>query len=157
MSISIKNPQLIVPTLVIMSLFLAGCSLTPTTTSTASPSLSPLSVASPSPAASAAVINGSLTTDAAGTVTDKTVHYNNPAGGDDVRFAIKVDPQGTIIDAQAEVLATHDTSMMMQTNFANALKGAVVGKKVAGLKVDRVGGASLTTGAFNKFLSELKT
>ena len=97
-------------------------------------------------------------TDAAGATTyDQTVHYNNPGGGDDVEFKVTVDKAGTITDAAATVKAVHDTSIKMQTQFAADVKEEVVGKKLADLKVDRIGGASLTTGAFQTFLDSLNT
>ena len=83
--------------------------------------------------------------------------YQNPAGADDVRFTLVVDAAGTIVDAKTDVLAIHDISMKRQTAFAEGFTAAVKGKKLSELTaIDRVGGSSLTTKAFNESLAELK-
>ncbi len=83
--------------------------------------------------------------------------YVSPAGEEKVSFTLTVDGQGTITDAQTGVLAKSPISKMRQNSFAKDLPSALVGKKLADLSsIDRVGGSSLTTGAFNKALAELK-
>ena len=94
---------------------------------------------------------------AEGTLFDQTVFYNNPAGGDEVRFMVKVNKAGEITAADTEVKAVNQVSQGLQTKFKAELPQAVVGKKISELQIDRIGGASLTTGAFKKFLSEIKT
>jgi hypothetical protein len=44
-----------------------------------------------------------------------------------------------------------------QSKFDNALPAQVIGKKLDGIALSRVGGASLTTGAFNNALAQVKT
>ena len=84
-------------------------------------------------------------------------HYNNPAGGDDVAFTVVVDKNGVITDAKTQVLAIHGISEARQKSFADSLPAVVVGKKLADLtSLDRVGGSSLTTNAFNSVLPDLK-
>jgi hypothetical protein len=74
-----------------------------------------------------------------------------------VGFTLVVDNNGVITDAQTEVMGVAPTSKMRQESFAKELPKVVVGKKLADLtKVDRVGGSSLTTGAFNAALAKLK-
>jgi hypothetical protein len=42
---------------------------------------------------------------------------------------------------------------MYQESFASKLSSAVVGRKVAGLDLSAIGGASLTTAAFEQFVA----
>lgn len=51
-------------------------------------------------------------------------------------------------------MATHDISQKNQTSFAASVNVAV-GKPLAGLKLDTIGGASLTTKAFNEYVQSL--
>ena len=83
--------------------------------------------------------------------------YGNPAGSDEVGFVLALDDNGVIVNATTEVLATHDISKARQAAFASGLGTAIQGKKLSELTaIDRVGGSSLTTNAFNKALPELK-
>lgn len=85
-------------------------------------------------------------------------HYNNPGGGDDVAFAVLVNGNGVITAAETEVLAQNGISITRQKSFAEAFPATVIGKKLADLApLDRVGGSSLTTNAFNASLPELKS
>ncbi|MBP9697742.1 MAG: hypothetical protein KBD65_00930 [Candidatus Moranbacteria bacterium] len=89
-------------------------------------------------------------------VTTRT-SYKNPAGEDEVAFSLTVDDNGVITDAATEVLAIHDISKMRQVAFSDGLLAVLKGKKLNELSsIDRVGGSSLTTTAFNKALPELK-
>ena len=49
------------------------------------------------------------------------------------------------------------TSAFMQSKFSAAYQTQVVGEKLDAISLTRVGGASLTTGAFNKAIAEIKT
>lgn len=83
--------------------------------------------------------------------------YKNPGGSDEVGFIVMVGNDGVITDAQTEVLAVNPISKMRQQAFAEGLPAAIKGKKLSELSaIDRVGGSSLTTGAFNAALPELK-
>ncbi len=83
--------------------------------------------------------------------------YIDPAGEAKVGFVITVDENGVITDASAEVLGTNDITKVRQTAFAADFAEAVKGKKIAELTaIDRVGGSSLTTKAFNDSLDELR-
>ncbi len=86
---------------------------------------------------------------------DKTVTYDNPGGGDPVRFQLEI-KDGVIVAARSEVLADNPISQKYQTSFRDALASTVVGKKLAELQVDRIGGASLTSGAFRKVVQDLQ-
>jgi hypothetical protein len=84
------------------------------------------------------------------------VTYKEPAGESKVGFLLTVS-DGVITDAQAEVLATNPDSQRIQGDFQQAFPAAVKGKQLADLTaIDRVGGASLTTKAFNEALATLK-
>lgn len=84
-------------------------------------------------------------------------NYKNPGGSDDVTFTLTVDQNGAIVDAVVEVLAVNPISKVRQEAFAKDFPAALKGKRLSELtSIDRVGGSSLTTGAFNAALPELK-
>lgn len=93
------------------------------------------------------------------TVTQSVkVIYATPAGQDPVGFNITTDKEGVIIDAKVEVLAKNSTSQNRQRAFAADLPQVLIGKKLSELTaIDRVGGSSLTTKAFNASLEKLKS
>lgn len=83
--------------------------------------------------------------------------YKEPAGESSVGFTLSVGSDGVITDATVEVLATHDVSKARQAAFAAEFSAAVKGKQLSELTaIDRVGGSSLTTKAFNDALATLK-
>ncbi|MBW7955329.1 hypothetical protein H3C66_01205 [Patescibacteria group bacterium] len=83
--------------------------------------------------------------------------YMSPGGEEQVGFTLFVDEEGVITAAETNVLGKSPTTVMRQKSFAAELPTVVTGKKLSELSdVDRVGGSSLTTGAFNKALTELK-
>lgn len=84
--------------------------------------------------------------------------YQSPAGEEQVGFTLVVDDAGVIVDGKTDVLGKAPTSILRQEAFSKEFVTAVKGKKLKDLnKVDRIGGSSLTTGAFNKALTELKS
>jgi len=87
----------------------------------------------------------------------QTVSYTSPAGEEDLLVSVAVE-NGVITEASAQVLASHPISTRYQTGFAEALAGEVVGKTVAeAAQIDRIGGASLATGAFTQYLSDFSS
>lgn len=83
--------------------------------------------------------------------------YTDPAGEAEVGFTVLVDGNGTIVDVSAEVLGKNDITKIRQTAFAEGFAEAVRGKKLSELAaIDRVGGSSLTTKAFNDSIDELR-
>ena len=89
-------------------------------------------------------------------VSTKT-SYKNPAGDDEVGFSLMVNSEGVIVDAMVDILAIHAVSKTRQLAFSEGLAGAIKGKKLSELSaIDKVGGSSLTTGAFNASLAQLK-
>ncbi len=83
-----------------------------------------------------------------------TVSYNTPAGMDDVGFSVTV-TDGKITAVSVTPKATHDISKMLQGKFRDAIVAQAVGQDLKSLKIHAVGGASLTTDAFVKFISAL--
>jgi len=52
--------------------------------------------------------------------------------------------------------ATDPQAQKHQGEFKDGIAAEVVGKSIADLKVDRVGGSSLTSGGFNKAVDAIK-
>lgn len=84
---------------------------------------------------------------------DQTVEYDSPAGKDQVEFNITVE-KGIIKSLQVtpKAPADHKGSVWAQGKFVEAVP-SIIGKPVNTLGVHAVGGASLTTQAFEKFLT----
>ena len=100
------------------------------------------------------------TTSVAGQTKQVTVttSYGSPAGPEEVGFTLGVDTNGVIVSADTVVKAGDPASTNFQENFKANLPGAVVGKKLTDLtRIDKVGQASLTTGAFNQVLAQMKS
>jgi len=118
------------------------------------PATSPAASAPPSDTASGST---SMRSPAPGeTMIKSEQSYVTPAGEEKVGFVLFVDADGVVTAAETEMLAKAPTSVMRQKSFAAVLPTVITGKKLSELtKVDRVGGSSLTTGAFNKALTEL--
>lgn len=92
------------------------------------------------------------------TVLSTTETYQSPGGPEEVGFSLVVDQQGTIVAAATTILGKSPTTQLRQTSFSEEFPDAVKGKMLADLgPLDRVGGSSLTTGAFNQALADLQT
>lgn len=106
------------------------------------------------------VQNSPASSDAAPTTVKQSsvrTSYKTPGGEDEVGFRLTVDSEGTILTALTEVLAKNPTSIKRQEAFAEAFPQALQGKKISELTaIDKVGGSSLTTAAFNASLAQLK-
>jgi hypothetical protein len=75
----------------------------------------------------------------------------SPGGQDLVEFSVTVD--GGVIQAVSMIpKGSNDVSKQYQAGFARELSGKVMGKKIADLGMDAIGGASLTTAAFRQFV-----
>jgi len=82
--------------------------------------------------------------------------YTVPSGHEE---AIKVQINLTddkIRTAKIDFEGIVGTSRLYQKRFSNEFESVVVGKEIADLDLARVGGASLTTKAFNKALEEVR-
>ena len=83
--------------------------------------------------------------------------YKTPGGKYNIVFVLGVDANGIIRDTTVEILTQNKTSKGKQESFAAGLSEVLVGKDLKTLSdIDRVGGASLTTSAFNAALAGLK-
>ncbi len=83
--------------------------------------------------------------------------YTNPSGSDEVGFKVTVDASGVVTDAMVDILAVNGISKTRQEKFAEGFSQALKGKKLSELTaIDKVGGSSLTTAAFNTALPQLK-
>jgi uncharacterized protein with FMN-binding domain len=84
-----------------------------------------------------------------------TEDYMSPGGKDQlgVMLALK---DGLVADVNVQNMAGDKTSSGYQDRFIAGIKAAVVGKSIESLKLGVVSGASLTTGAFNKALAEIR-
>lgn len=93
------------------------------------------------------------------TKTIRTVAtYTSPAGEDKIAFVLGLDASGTIVSTSIESMTDHEISKKRQAAFGEGFSGAIVGKKLSELSnIDRVGGSSLTTKAFNESLAALKS
>ena len=83
----------------------------------------------------------------------ETVSYDSktPEGMVQVEFDVTV-TDGIITAATSTPKTDKQGSLYNQTSFAKELSSKVVGKKAKDLKVDAIGGASLTTAAFETFV-----
>lgn len=82
----------------------------------------------------------------------ETVTYTSPANPQDpVEFSVTV-TDGVITSASATPKSDNEISQKLQTAFAAEVATKVVGMKAADFDVDAIGGASLTTGAFEMFV-----
>lgn len=87
------------------------------------------------------------------TVKTKLVSYDSktPEWMVDIEFSATV-IDGVITAASATPKTDKQWSLYNQSNFAKELSAKVVGKKAKDLDVDAIGGASLTTDAFESFV-----
>ena len=81
--------------------------------------------------------------------------YTAPSGTESVDVTITL--KGNVITAVTVVgEATNPTAKLHQGEFVAGISDVVVGKDIDSIKVDKVGGSSLTSGGFNKAVEEIK-
>ncbi|GAA3523454.1 hypothetical protein GCM10022234_19670 [Aeromicrobium panaciterrae] len=81
--------------------------------------------------------------------------YSNPAGLSKVKVELTL-AGGKITDIEVTPEATNGTSKGFQQKFASGIADEVVGKSLAEIKVDKVGGSSLTVQGFNQAIDAIK-
>lgn len=82
--------------------------------------------------------------------------YKVPDGEDIVKFTVTLDNQGVIMGVNAEDVPKKENVNL--DKFTQNLLVVIKGKKLSELNnVDKVGTSSITTDAFNKALTELKS
>jgi hypothetical protein len=148
-----KSTALILSVTIVSSLLLAACQ--PQSSSTPP---------SPTPAAQEEMMNDKMVPSdspesmmKAAKEVSTTEKYQTPAGEEQVGFTIGLDDTGAITEVKTEILGKAPASKIRQEAFAKDITSSVQGKKLADLtSIDRVGGSSLTTGAFNTALDALK-
>jgi uncharacterized protein with FMN-binding domain len=120
---------------------------------TTNPTPAPTETVTPTPAPTEPTTGSSSVTPTAqaSVITrTETVSYKNPSGSDEVEFSVTV-TDGVITAASATPKAENEISKKLQTAFAGGVSAKVVGMKAKDLDVDAIGGASLTTAAFETF------
>ena len=89
-----------------------------------------------------------------GTYT-QTASYQAPSGTEKVDVTITL--AGNVITAVTVVgHATDPEAKTYQKEFAAGVGAVAVGKKIADIKVDKVGGSSLTSGGFNTAVEAIR-
>jgi len=87
-------------------------------------------------------------------ISSEVVKYTSPAGDEEMKVTVE-SVNNVISKVTVTSMATNDISKKKQTGFAAEVAGVAVGKPVAGLKLDTISGASLTTKAFNEYVQSL--
>lgn len=94
-----------------------------------------------------------------GTYTDGTytesADYSAPSGTETVDVTLTL-ADGVITDVKVAGHATDPQAKLHQGQFADGIAGVVVGKSIDQIKVDKVGGSSLTSGGFNAAVDLIK-
>jgi uncharacterized protein with FMN-binding domain len=83
-----------------------------------------------------------------------TSDYAVPHGDEQIRVSLTIQ-NDTITDSSITNSENDGTSASYQQDFASVYKNYVVGKKVSGLKLNRISGASDTTIGFNDALARI--
>ncbi|ODU64202.1 MAG: hypothetical protein BGO97_09290 [Micrococcales bacterium 70-64] len=124
---------------------LAGCSTPAATTDTGSGTTD-----------SGTTDTGTTTsgTYADGTYTE-SADYSAPSGTETVDVTITL-ADNVITAVEVTGHATDPQAKQHQGEFADGIAGVVVGKNIDEIKVDKVGGSSLTSGGFNKAVELIK-
>ena len=151
-------------TVVAVAAGVTGVYLFAKTDSSALPSQSTTSAVAP-PVTAAASPSVTTTADAQSASTtaykdgtyNATVSYSVPHGYTNQLAAKVTLSNGTITDVNVQDTSSDHESAMYIDNFESALKNAVVGKTIDGLSPGRIGGATLTTEAFDNALAQIQT
>ena len=82
--------------------------------------------------------------------------YRSPGGQDSIDVTLTL--TGSVVtDATLQEHPSNPKSQEYQDAFAAAYRPLVVGKRLNQIQLDRVSGASLTTGAFNNAIAQIET
>lgn len=80
--------------------------------------------------------------------------YQVPDGDENIAVSLTL-KGGVVTDASVQNSESDPTSASFQEDFASAFKSQVVGKKISGLQIGVVAGASDTSQAFNEAVSQI--
>jgi hypothetical protein len=127
----------------------AVATATPATTAAPTATAAGVATATPTPTATA---QSSTYTD--GTYTANT-SYSVPRETNTLAVTLTV--KNDIITAASATHTGFGESQGYHSSFDSSLKGTVVGKSLASFTASRIGSASLTSAAFNKALTSIKT
>lgn len=86
-------------------------------------------------------------------IVTKVIAYTSPAGPEEIEVTLGIS-NNAIASVSVKPMATNEISNKLQTSFAAGV-GVSVGKPTALFNLDTVGGASLTTKAFNAYVQSL--
>jgi hypothetical protein len=87
----------------------------------------------------------------------QSIIYSVPGGTAQAQFTLVYDTQGVAQSISAITIAGNTESKTFITKFANSIATSVVGKAISSIPtLSRIGGASLTTWAFNQFIASIK-
>lgn len=89
-----------------------------------------------------------------GTYTASSDYYV-PHGYESIAVSLTVN-NGTVSDVSIQNSENNGTSAFFQENFSGVYKSQVVGRKLSGLQISDVSGASDTTRAFNTALNQIE-
>ena len=128
---------------------LAGCAATPAADTSAP---SDTATTAPATAAPSAAATGGYKD---GTYTE-SANYEAPSGTETVDVTLTL-AGNVVTDVKVVGHASDPEAKIHQGQFADGISAVVVGKKLDELKVDKVGGSSLTSGGFNAAVAHIKT
>lgn len=120
---------------------------TPTPTPAPTPKPTPTPTPAPTPAPAYTYTSGTYNT---------TVQYRTPESIESLAVSLTV-TKDVVTDAAITIDASAHESRRYQDAFAANYKQYVVGQSLESLKLSRVSGSSLTTGAFNRALDAIRT
>lgn len=130
----------------------------PVTTSENTPASTPSTTSTSSSTTGAASTGSTSTTGSSSGVKDGTYsatsNYYVPHGDETIAVSLTVS-NGTIINASIQNSESDRDSAQYQESFAAAYKNYVVGKKISGLQLNVIAGASDTTQGFNDALTKI--
>jgi hypothetical protein len=85
-----------------------------------------------------------------------SVDYRVPAPVENSLTVTLTIVDGTITEADIKNISNNSESVRYAARFINSYKTEVIGKKLTDVSLSRVGGASLTSNAFNTALTAIK-
>lgn len=85
-----------------------------------------------------------------------TIEYRVPASEQNTMTVNLTVQNGTVTEAEFKNITKSPQSVQYGARFINSYKAEVIGKKLSDINLSRVGGASLTSNAFNAALTAIK-
>lgn len=82
------------------------------------------------------------------------ITYTTPSGSENIEFTL-IAHRGVVWALTVTPKAKNSTNLEHQKAFAQAISTEVIGKRIRDLHLTVIGGASLETGAFNQFITQL--